>query len=88
MADWEGSCYLSVLIHAARKAHLHGRRWPRGDVGIPLHLKKVQSKQNATASEISEQQGVALMGAGVFFPPGQTAEGSQWQILPLLKSLS
>lgn len=66
MADWEGSCYLSVLIHVAQKAHLHGWRWPRGDVGIPLHLKKVQSKQNANASEISQQQGVALMGAGFF----------------------
>lgn len=34
---------------------------------IPLCLKKVGSKQDASSSEISQQQGVAHMGAGWFF---------------------
>lgn len=67
IADREGSRYLSVLIRAAQKAHLRGRSRPRGDEGIPLHPKKVRSKWDAFASEISRQQGVALTGAGVFF---------------------
>lgn len=88
MADREGSRYLSVLIRAAQKAHLHGRSWPRGDVSIPLHPKKVQSEWDASSSETSRQWGVAVTGAGFFLPPGQTSEGSRWQILRLLKSSS
>lgn len=56
-------------------------------MGIPLQPKEAPGKQDAAASEISWQQGVAFMGA-FFWPPGQTAKGSQWEILPLLKSLS
>lgn len=51
----------------AQKAHLHGTPGLRGDVGIPLCPKEVQSKQDAAASEISWQRGAAPAGALLFF---------------------
>lgn len=72
----------------AQKAHLRGRSWPRGNVGIPLRPKMVRSKWDASSSEISRQWDVALTGAGGGLPAGQTSEGSWWQILRLLKSSS